>query len=52
MTNALMIEYGTESTTVVYIVNGERKDIIAMPVLFPENRFAMAKEAWALVNKQ
>ena len=44
------IEYGTGDITVVYIVNDDnREDIIAMPVLFTENRFAMAWEADALV---
>ena len=37
------VEYGTGETTMVYLVNDEtREDLIAMPVLFKENRFAMA----------
>lgn len=37
------IEFGTSDTTIVYLVNDEtREDMIAMPVLFKENRFAMA----------
>ena len=52
MTNIMRIEYGTENNPMVYIVDGERNDIVAMPILFYENRFAMAKEAWALVTRK
>ena len=47
----MKIEYGTGDITMVYIVNEDtRKDIVAMPVLFTENRFAMAWEAFALAE--
>ena len=52
MANIMRIEYGTEKNPMVYIVDGERNDIVAMPILFYENRFVMAKEAWALVTRK
>ena len=47
------IEYGTGKTTVVYIVNPQtREDIVAVPVLFTENRKVMATITCDLLEKQ
>lgn len=44
------IEYGTGDITVVYLVDDDKqKDLIAMPVLFTENRFAMA---WVIYERE
>jgi hypothetical protein len=52
MSKTLMIEYGTGEVTMVYIVNEKREDVVAVPVLFKENRRAMAEEAWVLAIRR
>ena len=53
MTKSMRIEYGTfKTTTMVYIVNEENRDVIAMPVLFPQNRAIMTNAAWKLAVKK
>lgn len=38
------VEYGVEETTMVYLVDDEtREDLIAVPVLFKENKAVMGE---------